>query len=761
MGMCLIGMLSLETIVWLVPVVLKVALGLGMVIFVHELGHFLVAKACGVKCEKFFIGFDIPFGLLINRFFRREGEFTIFGLGIPRTIGWPIKVGETTYGIGIVPLGGYVSMFGQEDDPSQVAEQMQKSQIAEGSRDAVKKIGPDGKEYYIDRRSYQAKSVPQRMAIISAGVIMNVIFAFIFAVIAYGMGVPYIPSVVSEIIPGSPAWKAGIAPGDEIVQINDTVNPTFVQLKGGVTLGDLEHGIQTRVRRAADGKVVDVPLMPQQDNGRLATIGLGGPQSLKLFEMLPVVDNSSAAQAKLVSPSDLKGDDAKLKAGDEIVRVGDVAVKDYRELSAELAKHASDPLQITVRRTESTGDKAASETSRELTFELAPQGERRFDFEMQMGPITSVQNDSPAAKAGLVAGDVIKLVDGRKPGEGTSASEIWTPQTLSNYLSRAAKDGKVVKLTIARAPLNEKPSEVEIDVKPRIPTTFDMAYPARSMGIPMAANEIGIAYRIGDEVASVPAAANKDAELAAGDRIAGVKLIFPKDEKGETPTPLIVKLETDRPSGLAGLIGKILGRNTEPRPEPNWPTVLDAIQFVPEGTEAELTVVRGGEEPHKVSTKPIVAADAFLAARGFLLQPVERIRKAESFSEQVRYGWNETTESLTMVFRFLRKLGTQVPMSALGGPVTIAKAAGYSAAEGLSSLLVFLTMLSANLAVINVLPIPILDGGHLMFLAYEGLRGRPANEKIVIALHTAGFVLIVSMMLYVLGLDLNIIPRNL
>ena len=288
-----------------------------------------------------------------------------------------------------------------------------------------------------------------------------------------------------------------------------------------------------------------------------------------------------------------------------------------------------------------------------------------------------------------------------------------------------------------------------------------MAYPARSMGIPMAANEIGIAFRIGDEVASVPAAPNKDADLAAGDRIAGVKLIFPKDEKGETPTPLTVKLETDRPSGLAALIGKILGRNTEPRPEPNWPTVLDAIQFVPEGTEAELTVVRDGEEPHKVSTKPIAAADAFLAARGFLLQPVERIRKAESFSEQVRYGWNETTESLTMVFRFLRKLGTQVPMSALGGPVTIAKAAGYSAAEGLSSLLVFLTMLSANLAVINVLPIPILDGGHLMFLAYEGLRGRPANEKIVIALHTAGFVLIVSMMLYVLGLDLNIIPRNL
>src|SRR6478609_6033257 len=226
-------------------------------------------------------------------------------------------------------------MLGQDDDPAHIKEQMEKSQVDVHSANAKPIKGPDGETYYVDRRSYLAKSVPQRMAIISAGVIMNVIFAFIFAVIAYGMGVPYVPSIVAEIIPGSPAWKAGIGPSDEIVQINDTVDPTFVQLKGGVTLGDLEHGIQTRVRRATDGKVIDVPLMPQQDNGRLATIGLGGPQSLKLFEMLPVIENSSAAQAKLVSPaSGIKKDDAKLKAGDEIVRIGDVPVKDYRELSA-------------------------------------------------------------------------------------------------------------------------------------------------------------------------------------------------------------------------------------------------------------------------------------------------------------------------------------------------------------------------------------------------------------------------------------------
>jgi regulator of sigma E protease len=185
------------------------------------------------------------------------------------------------------------------------------------------------------------------------------------------------------------------------------------------------------------------------------------------------------------------------------------------------------------------------------------------------------------------------------------------------------------------------------------------------------------------------------------------------------------------------------------------------LQFNPAGTEVELTFQRGDAEPFDVRLSPAAAEDAFVATRGFWFKPVEQIRTASYFGEAVRYGWDETTEALSMVFRFLKKIGTQVPISALGGPVTIAKAAGYSAAEGVSSLLIFLTMLSANLAVLNLLPIPLLDGGHLVFLAYEGVRGRPANEKFVVALHTAGFVFIVSLMLYVLALDLNLIPRNL
>ena len=172
---------------------LQVALGVGFVIFVHEMGHFLVAKACGVKCEKFYIGFDVP----IWKFPRTLGKFT-----------W----GETEYGIGIVPLGGYVKMLGQHDDPREAEAEAERAKNA-----------PDGT---LDPRSYTAKTVPQRMAIISAGVIMNVIFAVIFAAIAFRWGVPYEPCIVAGTIPGDPAWLAEVPLGGQILQIHKEGKPS-------------------------------------------------------------------------------------------------------------------------------------------------------------------------------------------------------------------------------------------------------------------------------------------------------------------------------------------------------------------------------------------------------------------------------------------------------------------------------------------------------------------------------------------------------
>ena len=120
----------------------------------------------------------------------------------------------------------------------------------------------------------------------------------------------------------------------------------------------------------------------------------------------------------------------------------------------------------------------------------------------------------------------------------------------------------------------------------------------------------------------------------------------------------------------------------------------------------------------------------------------------------------ETAVSLASVFQFLRKVGSQVDPRAMGGPISIAQMAYVYASDGIGSFLLFLTFISANLAVVNFLPIPVLDGGHMVFLAYEGIRGKPPSEKIHVGLMYAGLLFLVGLMVFVFGLDLHLIPRG-
>src|SRR5688572_30712719 len=147
---------------WKVVAWLGVAAGLTFVIFVHELGHFLVAKACGVKCEKFYVGFD---------FFEFRIPFTPWK--IPRSL-FKFQWGETEYGIGSLPLGGYVKMLGQDDDPRNAEAEAAKiragvpSEASEAlahphpghPEEAVAATTTEGKTILLDPRSYPAKSVP-------------------------------------------------------------------------------------------------------------------------------------------------------------------------------------------------------------------------------------------------------------------------------------------------------------------------------------------------------------------------------------------------------------------------------------------------------------------------------------------------------------------------------------------------------------------------------------------------------------------------
>ena len=150
--------------------VLIVLLGVNMLIIVHEWGHFIVARMCGVRCDKFYIWFD-AYG------------FKFFSF----------KWGDTEYGLGWLPLGGYVKMLGQEDNPGGIQAEIERAKLERSEQDGElsdeEKAAKDEEIAALEKQafapdSYLAKNVWQRMAIISAGVFMNVVFAIVCATAA-------------------------------------------------------------------------------------------------------------------------------------------------------------------------------------------------------------------------------------------------------------------------------------------------------------------------------------------------------------------------------------------------------------------------------------------------------------------------------------------------------------------------------------------------------------------------------------------------
>jgi regulator of sigma E protease len=667
-------------------VILQVAGGLGFVIFVHELGHFLVAKACGVKCEKFFLGFDVG-GLKLLSF----------------------KWGETEYGIGALPLGGYVKMLGQDDNPAAAAREAERARAVLESGD----LPPEpvaGPHPAWDPRSYPAQSVPERMAIISAGVIMNVIFAVLMASWAFGLGVRELTCQVSSVRPGGAAWRAGLRTGDEIAAIGAKQHPIFSDLQKGVTLGDIAKGVDFTIHRPSDDSNRTVTLHPDTDLG-VPTVGVTSPFSLTIPKDLDEPLPGTAGKA--VPP---------LAGGDTITAVDGVAVKSYQELIAALSARTSAPVTLSIERPAGTGPGGPSAATR-LAVEIQPQ--RALTTGMVMAPLAvkAVQDDSPAAAAGVVPGDILKAVDGEPIGD---------PLTLDERLRERV--GRPARLTLERSG-----QTLTIDVEPR-PVTWieEPRWPSSPVAVSSLGVALGVDALVADVAADGPAAG---AGIRPGDRVVRVRFVDP------------ARTESGPPAADQGL--ELSSKS------PSWPYVVSVLQQTAAGTRLLLTVEAADGGRRDVEIEPVAARDQSVVDRGLIFEPVYTLVRAGSFLGALRRGASKAVEDLSMVYRFLHKLtSNQISPRLLGGPIEIAKQAGKSAEEGFSRLLLFLTMLSANLAVVNFLPIPVLDGGHMVFLLYEWIRGKPPSEGVVGVLSYLGLALILTLMMFVFGLDLGLIPRR-
>jgi regulator of sigma E protease len=276
--------------------VLALIVVLGVLIFVHEAGHFLAAKWAGIYVHRFSLGLGPPIPWLT---FRR---------------------GETEYSISWLPLGGYVKMASREEDIG--------SSALEGGATTVA-VPPD--------RVFEAKPIWKRMIVILAGVTMNALFAWIvFAGLTYKNGrqidpVTTVGRVVPELVPKEASALKQIRPGSRIVRVNGDSVKSWDQIVSGIAnTSDPEVRIEL-----ADGSTVVLPIHPDALEERIKAA-----QAMQPYRA-PVVDtimpNKPAASVGI-------------QKGDTIVAINGRPIQQWYDLLDVVQGSAGRSLTITVAR---------------------------------------------------------------------------------------------------------------------------------------------------------------------------------------------------------------------------------------------------------------------------------------------------------------------------------------------------------------------------------------------------------------------------
>lgn len=311
-----------------------------------------------------------------------------------------------------------------------------------------------------------------------------------------------------------------------------------------------------------------------------------------------------------------------------------------------------------------------------------------------------VVEGSPAAAAGLRTDDVVTRVAGR-------------PVSYWEDLDRAvaASNGRALSLSVTRGS-----AEQTLSVTPRRTTVRDPIFRE-----PKEVWELGAGPRLTPQIGSVNSGSPAErAGLRQGDLVLGVA-----GQAVLTPDELMQAIQKRGGQTFDITVER------DGRPQTASVTAVAIKEKGPTGQEIEIGRIGVG-----IVTKVVryEAYDPLLA---------------------VAYGSVKTWEMTVLTAKGLWKVvSRQIDSSNIGGPIQIAAEAGRQAKEGVASLALFTAIISVNLALLNLLPVPMLDGGHLFFFVIEGVLGRPLSLKKREAAQQLGFVLLMLLMVYALYNDL-------
>ncbi|MEM8781624.1 MAG: site-2 protease family protein [Planctomycetota bacterium] len=677
---------------------LMLILGFGFLIFVHELGHFLVAKWVGIRATQFAVGFGQAVvayrkgvGFRIGSTepeYRRRTEAKLSESGVnPAKIDEKrfyeaadsLGLGETEYRLNWMPLGGYVKMLGQEDmDPSAQSD---------------------------DPRAFNRKPIWARACVISAGVIVNMIVGMLFLVVAFSdfAGVNFAAPVVGFAEPGSPAATTyavghegeadfrGLQTDDRVLTVNGKPIDDLVAVRIASALGNEGQPVELTVQREG----VDEPLtyrvtaVPNERQEGMLTLGVAPAFTLDIAERLNVDAWAETAWGQ-----------SGATPGMRVASIDGVAVDRPGEFQDAVNASFGRPVAVGFTRGRDTNETVTA--TAEPRIVLTDQNLLGF---VPATVVISVQSDSPAAAAGLRAGDILARV-GSKPYPTIQGMQAEIQESTGPLALHVWRDGERIELP---------------------PTA-----PRRSW--PNGRAQLGVLLGLGTDTNYLHGVA-EGSPLAHLDLPAGSR---------------VVSLDGKPIADFHALARTLQTRAAESSPDRPAETELGVVVNVGDGRNETFTLTFDD-----AVTNRLAETRWSLPSLSAFFTPNEVRVAGETIPEAAAIGLAKTGEFVQQTYiTLLRLFQGSVRLENLRGPVGIVDAGVTVAARGWAYYLFFLGLISVNLAVINFLPLPIVDGGLMVFLIIEKLRGKPAGPAIQSATMILGLVLIAGVFLIVTYHDL-------